>query len=143
MSEYNLNRFIDAQNKYYNIALGEVSRGYKTSHWMWFIFPQIKGLGHSYNSEFYGIENLEEAVDYLDHNALGHNLREISTELLKHKGKDIEAILGDIDALKLCSSMTLFDMVSSNDVFKDVLNVFYNGSHDQKTIDLVKRRESL
>ena len=137
MDNYNLNRFIEAQKNTYRIALNEIKNGYKQSPWIWYIFPQHKHLGYSYNSKFYGISCLEEAKEYLCHPILGSRLKEILTTLLEHSNKSIEDILGDIDALKLKSSMTLFDIVSPDDIFNTVLNVFYNCERDTLTLSLL------
>ncbi|MBR0339455.1 MAG: DUF1810 family protein [Alistipes sp.] len=123
----NLKRFVDAQEHSYATALAEIRAGRKLSHWIWYIFPQLRGLGHSPNSEYYGIESFEEAKAYLEHDVLGVRLREITNALLQHRGKDARDIFGTIDAKKVCSSMTLFDVVSPNDIFAEVLEVFYNG----------------
>jgi uncharacterized protein (DUF1810 family) len=137
---YNLERFIDAQtNKVtYQTALKEVKNGLKVSHWMWYIFPQIKGLGFSYNSVFYAVSCADEAKAYLEDPVLGPRLREISTELLKHTGKRAEDIFGDIDSRKLRSSMTLFNAVCPNDVFAKVLDTFFASNRDKRTLDLMK-----
>ena len=134
--DYNLNRFIEAQETTYDIALSEIKNGYKQSHWMWFIFPQHKALGYSDKAKFYGISDLKEAEQYLRHPILGERLREISKELLKHKGKSAIDILGEVDALKLKSSMTLFDMIRKRNVFSEVLNAFYDGKRDRRTIQI-------
>ena len=125
--ETGLQRFLDAQSEDYALALSEIRQGMKRSHWIWYIFPQIKGLGFSYNSEYYGISSLQEARDYLNHEVLGKRLQEITVSLLLHRGKDIEQIMGDIDAVKLKSSMTLFDAIKPGDVFGEVLDEFYAG----------------
>ena len=135
--DYNLNRFIEAQETTYDIALSEINNGYKQSHWMWFIFPQHKDLGFSATSKFYGIRDLKEGEQYLKHPILGERLREISKELLKHKGKSAIDILGEIDALKLKSSMTLFDIVEPNSVFHEILEEFYQGDKDNYTLKLL------
>ena len=126
--KYNLQRFIDAQEYEYSIALREIQSGGKRSHWIWYIFPQQKGLGHSYNSEFYGLDGIDEAKAYLEHPVLGSRLREITNALLEHKGKkSIRELMGSsIDVLKLKTSMTLFDKVSPNDIFAEVLNSFFS-----------------
>lgn len=131
---YNLARFHEAQDSFYQRALQEIMQGYKWSHWMWFIFPQIKGLGQSYASRFYAISSVDEAKAYLEDVVLGYRLREISAELLKHSGKNIDSILGGIDSMKLKSSMTLFDAVSPDDVFAEVLNAFFDGERDRNTL---------
>lgn len=131
---YNLARFHEAQDSFYQRALQEIMQGYKWSHWMWFIFPQIKGLGQSYASRFYAISSVDEAKAYLEDVVLGYRLREISAELLKHSGKNIDSILGGIDSMKLKSSMTLFDAVYPDDVFAEVLNAFFDGERDRNTL---------
>lgn len=135
--DFNLERFLEAQNSgwdSYEMALGEIKNGHKYSHWIWYVFPQIKGLGHSYNSEFYGISGIEEAEAYLSHELLGSRLREISDALLSHNDKTAQSILGDIDSMKVQSCMTLFDLVSPNDVFAKVLDTFYEGERCEKTL---------
>lgn len=136
--EADLQKFIDAQNEDYEQALSEIRRGKKHSHWIWYIFPQIKGLGFSYNSEYYGISSLQEAKDYLNHELLGDRLIEITASLLLHKGKDIEQIMGDIDAMKLKSSMTLFDAIKPGGVFGEVLDEFYAGERCRRTLDFLQ-----
>lgn len=134
---FNLNRFHEVQEKYYHTALAEIKDGYKRSHWMWFIFPQIKGLGKSSTAQYYAISSLEEARAYLADGVLASRLREISSELLKHSDRSIQGVLGGIDSMKLRSSMTLFDMVCPNDVFAKVLDIFYLGERDGRTIEII------
>lgn len=123
---YDLGRFLVAQERDYPYALEEIQNGRKHGHWIWYIFPQQKGLGHSYNSEYYGLDGIEEARAYVQHPVLGYRLREICRALLEHKGKDIRYIMGsDIDVMKLKTSMSLFDHVAPNDVFETVLNTFF------------------
>jgi uncharacterized protein (DUF1810 family) len=125
MDSYNLN-FLIAQENTYDQAIREIKAGRKMSHWMWFVFPQMKGLGTSYNSTFYGISGREEAEAYLVHPVLGPRLIEISTALLAHSDKPIEQILGHTDSLKLKSSMELFGRISNEDpVFAQVMRGFY------------------
>lgn len=133
-----LQRFIEAQNDSYVQALKEIRNGRKLTHWIWYIFPQIKGLGFSYNSEYYGITSLQEARDYLENELLRKRLFEITESLLMHKGKDIESIMGDIDALKLKSSMTLFDAVQPGSVFGEVLDEFYGGERCRRTLEKIR-----
>ena len=133
-----LQRFIEAQNDSYDQALKEIRNGRKLTHWIWYIFPQIKGLGFSYNSEYYGITSLQEAKDYLENELLRKRLFEITESLLMHKGKDIESIMGDIDALKLKSSMTLFDAVQPDDIFGEVLDEFYGGERCRITLEKIR-----
>lgn len=134
---FNLNRFIKAQETVYDNALMEIKQGYKSSHWMWFIFPQLEGLGSSYMANFYGIKCLDEARQYLAHPILGNRLQKITAELLNHSDKTACEIFGDIDSLKLKSCMTLFDLIAPDDIFNDVLKTFYNGKKDLKTIHLL------
>ena len=133
-----LQRFIEAQNDSYDQALKEIINGRKLTHWIWYIFPQIKGLGFSYNSEYYGITSLQEAKDYLENELLRKRLFEITESLLMHKGKDIESIMGDIDALKLKSSMTLFDAVQPGSIFGEVLDEFYGGERCRRTLEKIR-----
>ena len=133
-----LQRFIEAQNDSYDQALKEIRNGRKLTHWIWYIFPQIKGLGFSYNSEYYGITSLQEAKDYLENKLLRKRLFEITESLLMHKGKDIESIMGDIDALKLKSSMTLFDAVQPGSIFGEVLYEFYGGERCRRTLEKIR-----
>lgn len=133
-----LQRFIEAQNDSYDQALKEIRNGRKLTHWIWYIFPQMKGLGFSYNSEYYGITSLQEARDYLENELLRKRLFEITESLLMHKGKDIESIMGDIDALKLKSSMTLFDAVQPGSVFGEVLDEFYGGERCKRTLEKIR-----
>ena len=130
---YDLDRFITAQETVYAQALKEIREGQKKGQWMWYIFPQIKGLGHSYNSEFYGISSKEEAKAYLEHPVLGVRLRKITRALLDCS-KSADDILGYPDVLKVRSCMTLFDLVSPNDIFNDVLYKYYEGQRCDKTI---------
>lgn len=125
-SDYDLGRFLKAQELSYPIALHEMQNGRKLGHWIWYIFPQQKGLGHSYNSEYYGLDGLNEAKAYIQHPILGKRLREISQALLDNRGKDIHYIMGSsIDVLKLKTSMQLFDLASPNDIFDKVLRTFF------------------
>jgi uncharacterized protein (DUF1810 family) len=137
--EFNLSRFHEAQAMHYQIALAEIKDGYKRSHWMWYIFPQIMGLGKSSTSQYYGITCLDEARAYLDDEILGARLREICAELLKHSDRSVQGILGGIDSMKLKSSMTLFDAVSPDDVFAKVLDVFFFGKRDKLTLEIINR----
>ena len=123
---YDLLRFLDAQEFAYTQALRELKEGRKQSHWIWYIFPQQKGLGHSHNANYYGLDGEGEARAYIEHEILGERLRECCKALLLHKGKDIEYIMGSgVDVMKLNTSMNLFNRVSPNDVFEEVLVVFF------------------
>ena len=135
VGKYNLQRFLDAQSHYYEQALREVQDGLKRSHWIWFIFPQLAILGHSYNAKYYGISGYDEAEAYLKHPVLGERLRTITKALLVHTNMDVVDIFGGLDAMKVCSCMTLFDAVSPNDVFQEVLDKFYKGQYDLKTLN--------
>ena len=139
--EYDLERFVEAQNMVYDMALQEIKNGQKRGHWIWFVFPQIKGLGHSYNSEFYGISGTKEAKAYLEHPLLGARLREITQAILDCGNPSADDILGFPDVLKVRSCMTLFDMISPNDIFKQVLDKYYEGKPCDKTIWRLGTRE--
>ena len=137
-----LNRFIEAQeSRYggYQVALAEMKSGCKRSHWIWYIFPQIKGLGRSSTAQYYAISDLEEAKAFLLHPLLGSRLREITEVILSYPDNASPNVfmMASIDALKLKSCMTLFDYISPNDIFGIVLNKFYNGSVDKSTLDIV------
>jgi uncharacterized protein (DUF1810 family) len=131
-------RFIDAQKGSFDTALTEIRAGRKRSHWMWFIFPQLQGLGHSYNARFYGIADKTEASAYLAHPTLGPRLVEISRALLTLPGNNATAVMGSPDDLKLWSSMTLFSLVPGADpVFRQVLEKYFKGQSDEHTIALL------
>lgn len=135
--DLSLNRFLEGQSipfADYETALKEVTKGRKASHWIWYIFPQLRGLGQSRHSYYYGISDRHEAEEYLRHPILGVRLREITEALLEHEGRYPEAIFGSIDAMKVKSCMTLFDSVSPNDIFADVLDLFYEGERDSCSI---------
>ena len=124
--DYNLQRFIEAHDFAYPQAMRELKDGRKRSHWIWYIFPQQKGLGHSHNSQYYGLDGEAEARAYIAHPVLGERLRECCRALLMHKGKDIALIMGsEIDVMKLNTSMNLFNRVSPNDVFAQVIAAFF------------------
>ncbi len=135
---YDFERFLTAQEKTYFTALSEIKNGGKQSHWMWFIFPQIKELGFSDTSKFYAISHRSEAIQYLEHPVLGKRLVEISNELLKVTGKTAHEIFGRPDDVKLQSSMTLFGSLPDADpVFQSVLNTYFNGIKDEKTLQFI------
>lgn len=141
MTKYNLERFFPYHNNHYPQALWEIKAGEKGSHWIWYIFPQIKGLGTSSRSVKFGIENADEAREYLAHPELGHDLREITSALLELKENDPVKVMGwEIDAVKLKSCMTLFAYVSEEgSVFHKVLEKFFGGEMDEATLDLLKK----
>lgn len=133
-----LDRFLNAQQGDYAAALAEVRRGRKTSHWMWYIFPQIAGLGQSSTARYYSIRDLEEAREYYAHPVLGQRLREISGALLELRGSDPVAVFGGIDSMKLKSSMTLFAVAAPDDpLFQQVLDKYYDGEQDTLTLRIL------
>ncbi|MGA0557379.1 DUF1810 domain-containing protein [Larkinella sp. VNQ87] len=135
-----LNRFLEAQQTVYDRALAEIQQGRKQSHWMWYIFPQIAGLGLSETARFYAIRNLEEARAYLEHPVLGQRLIEISTAFLTLEGKTAHQILGYPDELKLRSSMTLFAVPdNTHPVFQAVLDHFFDGIPDPQTLERIQK----
>lgn len=131
---YNLKRFLWAHEYNYENAKQELTDGRKRTHWIWFIFPQLAVLGHSANAKYYGISGKEEAKAYLEHPILGVRLREVSSLLLTHRSVSAVDILGDIDVVKVRSCMTLFNAISPNDIFQEVLDAFYDGVSDRKTL---------
>lgn len=136
---YNLDRFVKEQKRTYGTALREVSEGMKRSHWMWWIFPQITGLGMTTTSHIYSIKSIDEARAFFDHPYLGRNLREISDALLTLATDDAYEVFGTPDDLKLRSSMTLFaEAVPDEEVFGKVLDKFYGGKKDERTIEILK-----
>ena len=135
-----LDRFVQAQTLMYPSVLKQIQNGKKTSHWMWFMFPQLRGLGMSSMAHKYGIVDLDEAKAYLEHPVLSARLYELCGELLKHKDKSAYDIFGDIDAMKLKSSMTLFALTSKeHTIFDEVLEFFFDGERDAITLKLINR----
>lgn len=140
MPDKELIRFLEAQNQMYLNALSEVKRGSKRSHWMWFIFPQVKGLGTSETARYFGLNGIFEATEYLKHPVLGKHLIEISQALLQVEGKTANQIFGTPDDLKLRSCMTLFASVeNSNSVFSQVLDKYFDGQPDALTLSLLEK----
>ncbi|ABQ06579.1 DUF1810 domain-containing protein [Flavobacterium johnsoniae] len=136
---YDLHRFIEAQSKTYDDALREIQNGKKQTHWMWFIFPQIKGLGFTDYNIFYGIENLHEAQRYYDHPVLGKRLVEITNALLEIENKSALEIMGKPDERKLRSCMTLFSLLpNASACFLHVLKKYYDGERDERTIEILR-----
>jgi uncharacterized protein (DUF1810 family) len=133
---FNLQRFLDAQDPVWDDALAEIKAGRKRSHWIWFVFPQMRGLGLSPNSEFYGIGSLDEARAYLAHPVLGPRLEACMRALLAHEGLTVHAILGSPDEMKLRSSMTLFDRADgrADNLCRAVLRRFFDGEADPLTL---------
>lgn len=133
-----LERFVSAQELNYETALSEIKCGRKRSHWIWYIFPQIQGLGCSSVAQFYAIKDREEAIAYLKHPVLGKRLLEMSETLINLKEDNASEIMGYPDDLKLKSSMTLFYTVSEEKIFKKVLDKFFSGELDARTLSILK-----
>lgn len=140
--KYNISRFIQAQdtNGCYETALAELRNGKKRTHWIWYIMPQLRGLGHSYNSRYYGISCLDEARAYLSNPILNERLHETIRAFLSCADKDLtpRKVLGAIDAAKVRSCCTLFDLISPNDVFAQCLDTFYEGERDENTLKRIE-----
>lgn len=137
-------RFLKAQESIYDQALFEIKNGKKNSHWMWFVFPQLKGLGRSALANYYGIENLVEAKEYMANPVLRARLIEISTALLQIENRTAKQIMGNIDDKKLKSCMTLFALATPDeDVFNKVLDYYFAGKMDQRTIGLLEKIKEL
>lgn len=133
-----LDRFVQAQTLMYSTTLREIKNGKKVSHWMWYMFPQLRGLGTSFMANMYGVSGLSEAKAYLAHPVLSGRLYELCGELLKHKDKTALEIFGDIDEMKLKSSMTLFALTSEDyTIFDEVLENFFGGEMDEVTVKLI------
>ena len=140
MTGFDLARFVTAQEDIYREALAELRAGRKQSHWMWFVFPQIAGLGHSPIAIRYAIHSAAEARAWLAHPVLGPRLRECVAAMLVHRDQRPEAILGGIDAMKFRSSMTLFEHVADDPApFAAALDAFYDGARDERTLELLGR----
>lgn len=136
-----LDRFVQAQAGSYAAAREEIAAGRKQSHWMWFVYPQLRGLGRSSTAEFYGIADLDEAARYLDHPLLGSRLVEMCDLILTHAGRDPARILGATDSMKLRSCATLFAAVpDAPDVFDRVIDTFYAGARCPRTLDALAGR---
>ena len=135
--DHSLERFVDAQERMYERALAEVKNGQKVTHWIWYILPQLKGWGMSGNSHYYGIDDLEEARNYLKHPVLGARLREITSVFLNSVGKNAQDVFGYLDAMKVRSCMTLFNEVSEDDLFEQVLEKHYHGKKDETTMNRI------
>ena len=136
---YNLQRFIDAQESIYEDVIQELKQGRKTSHWIWYIFPQIKGLGRSWTAQQFAISSLEEAKAYLNNSILGSRLTECTQLVLNIEDRNIRQIFGYPDNLKFRSSMTLFlHATKDNQIFKDALLKYFEGKADQLTLDILQ-----
>jgi uncharacterized protein (DUF1810 family) len=136
---FDLQRFLDAQSSVYPRVFDELRRGRKQSHWMWLIFPQLAGLGHSAMAQRFAISSRDEAAAYLGHGVLGSRLKDCTKLVNAVEGRTILEILGSPDDLKFHSSMTLFDAVSSDPEFAAAIAKFYGGKRDQRTLDLLSR----
>jgi len=134
---FNLQRFITAQAPVYPTVLRELRDAYKRSHWMWFIFPQLRGLGFSSTAQFYGLNSLDEAKAYLDHPLLGARLIECTQLVVDAQADSIHAIFGSPDDIKFCSSMTLFDLTAPNGVFGRTLDRWCEGRRDERTVNML------
>lgn len=135
-----LERFLAAQRSSYETALKEIKAGRKRSHWIWYIFPQIAGLGHSETAQYYAIRDMDEAKAYMENETLKSRLIEISQALLEVNSDDASQVMGWPDDLKLRSSMTLFALAKPEEkVFQKVLDQFFQGKMDQKTIEILSR----
>jgi uncharacterized protein (DUF1810 family) len=139
-----LTRFLDAQSRDYAQALAELRSGRKRTHWIWYVLPQVRGLGMSQMSKTYGIESLTEAREYLAHPTLGSRLRECVAAIDGHNDRRIEQILGDIDAIKYRSCLTLFKQADETrpSVFAQALEVFFDGCEDQATLELLAQQQT-
>jgi uncharacterized protein (DUF1810 family) len=138
MAEFDLDRFVAAQAQIYDRALAELVAGRKQSHWMWFVFPQIAGLGLSPTARFYAIASAAEARSYLAHPLLGSRLVACTLAVLAHRGRSAEAIFGPVDAMKLKSSMSLFEAVAADPApFAALLDAFFDAERDSATLLLL------
>ena len=138
MKKYNIERFVDAHQRSYSFALSEIRVEYKVSHWMWYIFPQIKGLGRSEIAEYYAIEDLDEAKAYLAKPVLAEHMQKICEALLENESSNAEEVMGWPDDLKLRSSMTLFKEADpDNAIYQKVLDKFFDGEADEKTLKIL------
>jgi len=135
-TDFNLERFVEAQNGVYDTALAELRAGRKRTHWMWFIFPQIEGLGHSAMAQRYAIRSADEAAAYLAHPVLGPRLRACATAVATHDDRGVDEIFGHPDNLKFHSSMTLFaDVAPDEAIFQACLDQFFDGRADPATVE--------
>jgi len=139
MDQYNLNRFIEAQMTTYEGAMLELARGRKDSHWIWYVFPQIEGLGRSDTAKLYSIKSLEEGRAYLEHPLLGPRLNKACEILLSLKDSSMDEVMGFPDNLKLLSSMTLFEALSdSSSVFTKIIEIYFDDERDEASLEIIK-----
>ena len=135
----NLDRFYPVHAQYFDTALAEIRDGRKESHWMWYIFPQLRGLGYSHAAQYYGLTGLDEARRFSADPLLGENLRTITRALLEQPVRNAFSIFGDTDAMKLRSCMTLFELADPDcGLYTKVLEEFFGGNRDQKTMELLR-----
>lgn len=140
---FDLERFVSAQKPVFETALAELQGGRKRSHWMWFVFPQMRGLGRSTTAEFYGIASRAEAAAYLAHPLLGIRLQTATDVVLSHRDANAHAIFGSPDDMKFRSSMTLFARIDSDGPYRAALDVLFHGDEDKTTIHLLERSAAL
>ena len=139
MDQYNLNRFLEAQMTTYEGAILELARGRKESHWIWYVFPQIDGLGRSDTAKLYSIKSLKEGRAYLEHPVLGPRLVEACEILLSLKDASMDEVMGFPDDLKLLSSMTLFDALSdSSSIFTKIIEIYFDDERDEASLEIIK-----
>ena len=136
---FDLKRFTSAQESVYDRALSELKNGSKRSHWMWYIFPQLDRLAYSTTSKYYAIKSREEAIAYLNHSVLGARLRECAEAVFAVEGKTVSQIFGYPDDLKLKSSMTLFSEVTTDPIFIRIIDKYFKGERDEKTLQLLNK----
>lgn len=134
-------RFVKAHTNMYPVALSEIKNGRKESHWIWYVFPQLRGLGRSYNSDYYGLKGIAEARLYMANPVLRTHMTEIITELLKLPTSNAVQIFGILDAMKFRSSLTLFNIAFPDDIFAHALDKFFNGQQDQRTIAMLSNTD--
>lgn len=137
---YNLNRFLKMQNKYYSLALKEIKKGKKKTHWIWFIFPQLKGLGFSDYSKYYGIDGINEAKAYMQDGVLRARLVEITQALENQEQTNLPSIVGDVDSVKIQACMSLFYIATKESCFKQILIKYFNGKLHPETIKLLRMK---
>jgi uncharacterized protein (DUF1810 family) len=135
--KFNPDVFLNAQSKAFSKALAEIKAGRKQSHWMWFIFPQLRGLGRSFYSDVFGLGDVAEATEFLQHPTLGGRLRECVHALMPHGGRHAKDILGTPDHLKLHACLTLFNVASPRDIFADALDTFFDGRRHSLTLEII------
>jgi uncharacterized protein (DUF1810 family) len=139
-SQESLSRFVEAQDESYEDIIRELKNGKKVTHWMWYIFPQIAGLGFSSTARFFAIQTREEAQAYLDHPILGERLLDCTGIVIAHQGKSAVGMFGDVDAMKFKSSMTLFmSLAGSDSVYQNAIDKYFKGEPDRKTLEILSR----